>query len=154
MTQIDNSKQARKISYIFSVTIIILMIILGAYYVFDIELTDKELMMPLTTLLGLIIIAYRFGGFENISVEFGDDNLEIKYYRLFPFDRDFNRLVIPVELLGDYKIQKGIGSLFSYLILYQNRAGAMAQYPPIGLSATTSEFRSKLLSGLNNLREP
>jgi len=152
MTQIDNGKQVKKINTVFSGIIIILLMILGAYYVFDIAIVNSDLIMPVWTVLGLLLIAYRFGGFEYISIEFTDDNIDIKYYRLFPFDRTFNRIVIPNDMFGDFKVQKGIGGLFSYLILYQNRGGAMAQYPPIGLSATTHAFRTSMLKSLNDLK--
>ncbi len=150
--QIENRKQVSHINIIFSLIIVAILIVLGTHYISNTSFYSEEMVLPLWVGLIFVLLVYRYGGFEYVSFEFNDDDIDIKYYRLFPFGRKYNRIIIPYELLGDFKIQKGIGTVFSSLILYQNRAGAMAQYPPIGLAATTQDLRAKLLKELNGIK--
>ncbi len=149
---IDNKKQASRFNMIFSLIVIVLLIVLAAHYLMG-TIQDENLIYSLWSGLIIVLLLFRYGGFEYISVDFNDDEIDIKYYRLFPFNRKFNRIVIPDKLLGDFKIQKGIGSLFSALILFQNRSGAMAQYPPIGMAAVNSDMQRKLLEQLKKIHD-
>jgi hypothetical protein len=150
--QIDNRKQSSLINIIFSLIIIATLVVLATHYISDTSFCGEEMVIPLWAVLIGILLTYRYGGFEYVSFDFNDDDIDIKYYRLFPFGRKYNRIIIPNELLGDFKIQKGIGTIFSSLILYQNRGGAMAQYPPVGMAAITKEIRHNLLKELNDIR--
>ncbi len=131
-------------SMIFSLIVIVLLVVLTAHYIMG-AVEDENMIYSLWMLLVVVLLLFRYGGFEYVSVDFSNDEIDIKYYRLFPFNRKFNRIVISDDLLGDFKIQKGIGPLFSAMILFQNRSGAMAQYPPIGMAAVNSDMQRKLL---------
>jgi len=150
--RIDNKKQVAHINIIFSLIIITILLILGSHYLLG-TFTDEDMIFSLWTALIVVVLLFRYGGFEFVMIDFGEDEIDIKYYRIFPFGRKFNRIVIPNELLGYFKIQKGIGPLFSSLILFQNRRGEMAQYPPIGMAAVNNEMQKKLLEQLNKISE-
>jgi hypothetical protein len=147
---IDNKKQVAQINIIFSLIIITILLFLGAHYLLGI-FTDEDMIFSLWTALIVVVFLFRYGGFDFVMIDFGDDEIDIKYYRVFPFGRKFNRIVIPNELLGYFKIQKGAGPLFSSLILFQNRSGEMAQYPPIGMAAVNNDMQKKLLEQLNKV---
>ena len=147
---IDNKKQATSVNVIFSLIIISLFMILGAHYLMG-TIRDENIIYMLWTGLIIVILLFRYGGYEFVMVDFNEDEIDIKYYRIFPVGRKYNRVVIPNDLLGFYKIQKGIGPVFSNLILFQNRAGEMAQYPPIGLAAVNPEMQKKLIEQLNKI---
>jgi len=147
---IDNKKQVTHINMIFSLKIIIVLIILGAHYLTGIVKDDDVVYLLWTVLAGLVVV-FRYGGFEFVMVDFNEDEIDIKYYRIFPFGRKYNRVIIPNEMLGYFKIQKGFGPLFSTLILFQNRSGEMAQYPPIGMAAVNAEMQKALLDQFNKV---
>jgi hypothetical protein len=147
---IDNKRQATQINIIFSLIIITIFVILGAHYLLG-TVTDENMIYSLWSALIVILLLFRYGGFEFVMVDFNEDEIDIKYYRIFPFGRKYNRIVIPNELLGYFKIQKGIGPLFSSLILFQNRNGEMAQYPPVGLAAVSNDMQKKILEQLNKI---
>ncbi len=151
--KIENRKQIRHINIIFPMLIGAITIVLGVELISDTSFYSIEVFLPLWIGLSIVLLVYRYGGFEYVSFDFTDDEIDIKYYRLFPFDRKYNRIVIPNELLGDFKIQKGIGNIFSTLIIYQNRGGAIAQYPPIGMAATSKSMRSKLIKKLKEIKD-
>jgi hypothetical protein len=147
---IDNKKQVTQINIIFSLIIITILVLLGAHYLLG-TVTNEDMIYSLWSALIVVLLLFRYGGFEFVMVDFNEDETDIKYYRIFPFGRKYNRIVIPNELLGYFKIQKGIGHLFSSLILFQNRSVEMAQYPPIGLAAVNSDMQKKLLEQLNKI---
>ena len=150
--QIDNKESISLINIHFSIIIIAILSALIVNYVTDLLTYSNETVYSMWGVLLITVFLYRYGGFEFVSFVFKDDEVDIKFYRLFPFNRKFNRIVIPNEFLGDFKIQKGVGNIFSSLIIYQNRGGAMAQYPPIGMAATSKKMRSKLIKKLHELR--
>ncbi len=147
---IDNKKQATHINVVFSLIIITLFVILGAHYLMG-TVSDENIIYTLWTVLIFVLLLFRYGGYEFVMVDFNDDEIDIKYYRIFPVGRKYNRVVIPNDLLGFYKIQKGIGPVFSSLVLFQNRGGEMAQYPPIGLAAVNPEMQKKLNEQFNKI---
>ncbi len=149
---IDNKESISFVNIHFSIMIITMLTVLVVNYVTDLLMYSDETIYSILGVLIITVFVYRYGGFEYVSFTFNDREVDIKYYRLFPFNRKFNRIVIPNEFLGDYKIQKGIGTIFSYLIIYQNRGGAMAQYPPIGMAATSKSMRNKLIKKLHDLK--
>ena len=150
--QIDNKESIGMVNIHFSIMIIAMLTVLVVNYVTDMLSYSDETVYSIWGVLLITVFVYRYGGFEYVSFTFNDTEVDIKYYRLFPFNRKFNRIVIPNEMLGDFKIQKGIGTIFSTLILYQNRGGAMAQYPPIGMAATSKSMRDKLMKKLHDLK--
>jgi len=150
--QIDNKESISMINIHFSIMIISMLTVLVVNYVTDLLSYSNETVYSIWGVLLITVFVYRYGGFEYVSFTFNDTEVDIKYYRLFPFNRKFNRIVIPNEMLGDFKIQKGIGNIFSTLILFQNRGGAMAQYPPIGMAATSKSMRDKLIKKLHDLK--
>ncbi len=150
--QIDNKESIGMVNIHFSIMIIAMLTVLIVNYVTDLLSYSDETVYSIWGVLLITVFVYRYGGFEYVSFTFNDTEVDIKYYRLFPFNRKFNRIVIQNEILGDFKIHKGIGTIFSTLILYQNRGGAMAQYPPIGMAATSKSMRNKLLKKLHDLK--
>lgn len=150
--QIDNKESISLINIHFSIIIIAILSALIVNYVTDLLSYSNETVYSIWGVLLIVVFFYRYGGFEFVSFDFKDDEVDIKFYRLFPFNRKFNRIVIPNEFLGDFKIHKGVGNIFSSLIIYQNRGGAMAQYPPIGMAATSKKMRNKLIKKLHELR--
>lgn len=148
--QTDNQKQVGNINIYFSLIIIAIIVVFGSHYIFNIYFNER-LILSLWILLILTLLIYRYGGFEYISFEFTDDNIDIKYYRLFPLGRKYNRIVIPNEFLGDFKMNPGYGGLFSSLVLYQNKSGVMAQYPPIGLAALSHEMKDVITKEFNKI---
>ncbi|GEM_PF-4085349 len=150
--QIDNKESISLVNIHFSIMIIAMLTVLAVNYATDLLKYSEETVYSIWGVLLITVFVYRYGGFEYVSFTFNNSEVDIKYYRLFPFNRKFNRIVIPNEMLGDFKIQKGFGSIFSFLIIYQNRGGAMAQYPPIGMAATTRSMRGKLIKKLNEMK--
>jgi hypothetical protein len=150
--RIDNKESIGMVNIHFSIMIISMLTVLVVNYVTELLSYSDETVYSIWGVLLITVFVYRYGGFEYVSFTFNDTEVDIKYYRLFPFNRKFNRIVIPNEMLGDFKIHKGIGVIFSALILYQNRGGAMAQYPPIGIAATSKSMRDKLMKKLNDLK--
>ena len=148
--QINNQKQVGTINIFFSLIIIAIITLFGAHYIFDIYFNER-LIFSLWILLILTLLIYRYGGFEYVSFEFTDDNVDIKYYRLFPLGRKYNRIVIQNEFLGDFKINPGYGGLFSSLVLYQNKVGVMAEYPPIGLAAISHKMKAEIGKEFSNI---
>ncbi len=149
---IDNKESISLVNIHFSIMIIAMLTVLAVNYATDLLKYSEETVYSIWGVLLITVFVYRYGGFEYVSFTFNDSEVDIKYYRLFPFNRKFNRIVIPNEMLGDFKIQKGFGSIFSFLIIYQNRGGAMAQYLPIGMAATTRSMRGKLIKKLNEMK--
>ena len=147
---IDNKKQVAHISIVFTLVIITLFVMLGAHYLMG-SIKNENTVYLLWIGLIIVLFLFRNGGFEFVMADFNVEEIDIKYYRIFPFGRKYNRIVIPNEMLGYYKIQKGVGPLFSNLILFQNKSGEMAQYPPIGMAAVNSEMQKKLIEQFNKI---
>jgi hypothetical protein len=142
--QIDNKKQVGLLSLLFPLSIVALFIALAMFYFSDF-ITSKDVAIGLWIILAIVVILYRFAGFEFVSITFQDNKIDLKYYRLFPAGRKYNRVLIPFDALGKYEIQNGFGGLFSKLILYQKTKGTLAKYPGVGIAALPHRAQKQLM---------
>ncbi len=134
----DNSKRAKKITTILRVIVMLAIVPIGLNYLWF-ETTDKMLEMWMWLFLIFVIVAYYLGGFCYVEVDATEVKLEVKYYNLFPFWREYKRIVIPIERLKYVKVRKGLASLGSGLVICGRIKGRVAMFPTVGLSACTKQ---------------
>lgn len=130
----DNKKRAKEVSTVLRIIVMLAIVPIGVNYLW-IETTDKMIEMVMWLFLIVIIALYYMGGFCYIELEATAAKLDVKYYNLFPFWREYKRIVIPVERIRYVKVRKGLGSFGAGLLICGRIKGRIAMFPTVGLSA-------------------
>lgn len=130
----DNKDKAKKVSTFLRIIVMLAIVPIAVNYLW-IETNNKMIEMALWLFLIVIIVLYYIGGFCYVEVEANELKLDVKYYNLFPFWREYKRIVIPVERIKYVKVRKGIGILGVGLLICGRIKGRLAVFPRVGLSA-------------------
>jgi len=144
----DNKKYSRRVATFFSVTWLVILIIIVFSLFFDFGF-GYMIPIVMVILLALISLLYAIGGFCYIEVEVENSSLCVKYYNLIPFGRKYNMYRIPVKNLIDIKEKKYI--LSSFLYIYEKSKKGAAKYPAVGISAMSNSQRKQLIAYLKSL---
>ncbi len=149
---VTNAKQSSRSLMVFSAS---WMLLICAFAVTFYDLLETPLWLRIGLALSLIVMALGFylGGFHFFRAEIKKEMLEIKYYNLFPAGRKFQTVLIPLKQYHHHEIKRQLGGLFKWIIIYQEMAGGVAKYPPIGLSASGKKVQkalNEMLHGLNS----
>ncbi|TRX70855.1 hypothetical protein [Carboxylicivirga sp. M1479] len=139
----DNKKRAKSISNVLSLVVMLVILAIGLNYLWF-ETTDKAIEVSLWLALVVIIVLYYIGGFCYVEFMGNDSKLEVKYYNLFPFWREYKRIVLPIERLKSMKVRAGLGILGRGLSIYGRISGRLAMFPTVGLSALSKSQLDEL----------
>ncbi|WP_430813246.1 hypothetical protein [Carboxylicivirga sp. RSCT41] len=130
----DNKEKARKVSTFLRILVMLTIVPIAVNYLW-IETNDKMVEMILWLFLIVVVVLYYIGGFCYVEVECNASKLDVKYYNLFPFWREYKRIIIPVERIKYVKVKNGLGILGSGLLICGRIKGRIAVFPRVGLSA-------------------
>ena len=144
----NNKTASGRISTIFSITWLMIAIIIAFSLFFDFGF-GYMIPIVLGVLLILLILFYVIGGFCYIEVEVKNSSLYIKYYNLFPIRRKYEMCQIPLNHLSDIKVKKY--ALSSFLHIYEKTKKGVARYPSIGISAMSISQRKQMITYLKSL---
>ncbi|MBS2210484.1 hypothetical protein KEM09_03680 [Carboxylicivirga mesophila] len=134
----DNKDRAKKVSNVLRIIVMLAIVPIGINYLW-IETTDKMVEMFMWLFLIVIIALYYTGGFCYVEVDASPAKLDVKYYNLFPFWREYKRIVIPVERIKYVKVRKGLGRFGAGLLICGRIKGRLAMFPSVGLSACSQK---------------
>lgn len=138
IVKFNNSNRAKKISTVLRIVVMLAIVPIGLNYLWF-ETADKMLEMWLWLFLIVVVVAYYLGGFYYVEVDATAVRLDVKYYNLFPFWREYKRIIIPIERLKYVKVRKGLGSLGAGLLICGRIKGRVAMFPTVGLSACSQQ---------------
>ncbi|MBR8537559.1 hypothetical protein KDU71_18460 [Carboxylicivirga sediminis] len=134
----DNKGRAKKVSNVLRIIVMLAIVPIGVNYLW-IETTDKMVEMFMWLFLIVIIALYYTGGFCYVEVDVTPAKLDVKYYNLFPFWREYKRIVIPVERIKYVKVRRGLGRFGAGLLICGRIKGRLAMFPSVGLSACSQK---------------
>ncbi|MCT4587961.1 MAG: hypothetical protein N4A71_09080 [Carboxylicivirga sp.] len=134
----NNKEKAKRLSTVLRIIVMLAIVPIGVNYLW-IETTDKMMEMLIWLFLIVIVVLYYIGGFCYVEVEASERLLDVKYYNLFPFWREYKRVVLPAERIKYVKVRKGLGVFGSGLIICGRVKGRIAMFPTIGLSALSKK---------------
>ena len=91
-----------------------------------------------------ISVFFYFGGFCYVEVDLSPARLDVKYYNLFPFWRQYKRILLPADKLKFLKVRGGLGFAGAGLLICGRIKGRLATYPTVGLSACSRKQINEL----------
>ena len=142
---LENKSRALRVSNILKVVVMLAISPVAINYLW-LETQDKMIEMFIWLLPISVIVLYYIGGFCYVEVRGTETQLDVKYYSLFPFWREYKRVVLPLERIKYIKVRNGMAGLGSGLVICARVQGRIAVYPLIGLSACSR-------SQINQLKE-
>ncbi|WP_439184022.1 hypothetical protein [Carboxylicivirga taeanensis] len=134
----NNRTRAKKYSTVLRIIVMLAILPIGLNYLW-IETSDKFVEMAIWLFLIFIIAMYYLSGFCYVEAEATPQKLDVKYYNLFPFWREYKRIVIPVERIKYVKVRGGLGSFGAGLLICGRIKGRIAMFPTVGLSACSKK---------------
>jgi hypothetical protein len=86
-------------------------------------------------------------------IYFNDDTNKIlfRYYSMRPLSQTKRSIEITKESFSKYEIQESLFGIKIKIILYQKVKSGVYKYPPVSITALTSEEKTKLIQSLNRL---
>ncbi len=129
----NNKKTAGRIQLLFTLSIILLSCLLICSI--TIEALEISFIQWGSGILAIfLLIFFIAGGYYYIELSAGEEFIEIKFYNIFPFAREFKMYRIPVSAFIKYEI-KGNRFYKQKLIMYQMSSSQLAKYPPVYIAA-------------------
>lgn len=148
---VNNKKQVKSTGLILGFMLLVVTAALAGYYFLrEQQLIGLEVTLWLS--FALVGVLFRWGGFCYVEVAIENNNLDVKYYNLFPIGRKYERILIPTKRISQAKIAPGIFSIGRRLILTRKSKGQQINYPAVGLAAFNKEQVGKLVKLLNQLK--
>jgi len=147
---VNNRKQVKSTGLILGFMLLVVTAALGGYYF----LREQQLLsLEVTLWLSFVLVAvvFKWGGFCYVEIAIEKNNLDVKYYNLFPIGRKYERILIPTKKISQVKIAPGFFSIGRRLILTRKSKGQQINYPAVGLAALNKEQVGKLEKLLNQL---
>jgi len=147
---VNNKKQVKSTGLVLGFLLLVVTAALGGYYF----LREQQLIgLEVTLWLSFVLVGvlFKWGGFCYVEVAIEKNNLDVKYYDLFPIGRKYERILIPTKKIGQAKIAPGIFSIGRRLIITRKSKGQQINYPAVGLAAYNKEQVDKLAKLLNQL---
>ncbi len=136
--QFNNKKQVGSWSLYLA---LLVLIALGAisvnYLLFDVR--NQILDIALWGFLVLSVVLFYFGGFNYVDLALSAEKVDIKYYNLFPFGRQYNRILVPTDKIKKIKMNRGLGVIGRKLAIEGIIQGRHALFPSVGLAACTKQ---------------
>jgi len=147
---VNNKKQVKSKGLILGFVLMVATAALAGYYFFrEQQFLGLEIFLWLSFVL--VVALFKWGGFCYVEVEIEKNNLDVKYYNLFPIGRKYERILIPTKKISQVKIAPGILSIGRRLILTRKSKGQQINYPAVGLAAFNKGQVDKLVKLLNQL---
>lgn len=151
--KINNQKKATNTSTFFLFAIIITSALLLVAYLGNVAVLLQGV-AGLWIVLVALILMFRFGGYHFMEIEISGHEADIKYYRLFPFGRQYKRIKIKGQQLQTVKIHKGFAGIAANLQIDVSTSKGKARYPFIGLAAVSPSDRKKMEEVLKKIKTP
>ncbi len=134
----NNKKQVSPWGLFLSFLFMVSLGLLGSYYIF-LETRIQTIEVGLWLFFLACSILFYFGGFYYVDMDLSLQKVDVKYYRLFPFGRQYKRILLPVDKIKSIKVGKGLGLIGRRFILSGVVKGKLALYPSVGLAACSSK---------------
>ena len=134
----SNKNRVKPIGLFLSFLMMISVAGLASYYLWFSEL-GKSVEVALWLYFIFVSVFFYFGGYYYVEVEIGAAKVDVKYYNLFPFWRQYKRIMIPLDKLKYVKVRSGFGSFGASLVICGRLKGRIAMYPTVGLNACKRE---------------
>ncbi|GAF03586.1 hypothetical protein [Saccharicrinis fermentans] len=133
----NNKKTASNIQMIFTFLVVLLIAL------FLCSLTVELLTYAwLQWISGIVmigaIVTFMSGGYFYCEMNTSGDDVEVKFYNVFPFGREYKMFRIPIAALVKYEI-KGNRFYRRKLVLFQTSSGQLTRYPPIFIAAFSKQ---------------
>ena len=140
--KLDNTKTGRRIGFVFTVLILffVAMLFVGIS-------SDNNYSLMIQVISGVLVvmmsILFKFGGFDYLLIQKEEDDIEIKFYSVFPYGRKFRMIKINRLQVDKIEITNGFLGLNKSLTIYQKKKDGSAKYPKVCLSALNKDdFKS------------
>lgn len=138
IVKFNNKKQVSPWGLFLSFLFMVSLALLGSYYIF-LETRIQPLEVGLWLFFLASVILFYFGGFCYVDVDLSLQKIDVKYYKLFPFGRQYKRILLPLDKIKSIKIGKGIGPIGRRFIINGVVKGKLALYPSVGLAACSAK---------------
>ncbi len=146
----NNKKTAGRIQLLFTLGIILLSCLLICSITIE-ALEISVIQWGSGILAILLLIFFIAGGYYYIELSAEKEFIEIKFYNIFPFAREFKMYRIPVSSFIKYEI-KGSRFYKQKLIMYQMSSSQLAKYPPVYIAAFSNNDLRNLESFFAKLK--
>lgn len=149
--KLSNQKEASSIGLFYTGAIILTATLLMTAYFGNILLLINYAPF-LWSLLAVLVLLYRFGGYHYMNIEINNREADIKYYRIFLIGRKYKRIKIKGEQLHRIKVNNGFLGIGANLKLDINTTKGRARYPFIGLAAVSVNDRKRIADALHKIK--
>ncbi|MCU4175699.1 hypothetical protein [Carboxylicivirga sp. N1Y90] len=149
--QFNNKKQVSPVGLLLSFIFLSAVVCIGLYYlILDERIQSLEIGAWIYLLLSGLV--FYFGGFCYVEVEASEQRIDVKYYNLFPFGRQYKRILLPVDKIKKIKLAKGIGPIGRRLVISGVVNGRLALFPSVGLGACNAQQIDKLNAYIKSIK--
>lgn len=151
----DNSKTIIGVRLkLFAATIIFLLYIVLAYVARIIKfpflgISDTVWTIILAACYLIVFFLPQYLGYQFIYFSDDDDRIIFRYFNAGLTGGKKNSVEIIKNTFSGYKIESRFFGLIQSITLYQKIGAKIAKYPPIYISALTSDEKSKVIRTLN-----
>lgn len=146
----NNKQSVKKVSTILHILMMLAIVPIGLYYL-SYQGHNKMLEMGIWLVLIVVVVLYYIGGYCYVDVEITKAKVDIKFYNLFPFWREYRRIVLPIEKLKYIKVRSGLGFIGASLLVCGRIKGRLAMFPTVGLSACSQQQINELKKYANEI---
>jgi len=148
----NNKNRVKPIGLLLSFLLMLAVAGLASYYLWFNHL-NKTIEASLWMYFVFISTFFYFGGFCYVEVEISSKTFDVKYYNLFPFWRQYKRILLPLDKVKHIKVRSGLCFVGSGILISGRIKGRLATYPTVGLSACTAKQRKQLKQFALELKE-
>lgn len=151
-TIVNNKSKGRVVGFWFSMSIIAILGVLVALFVFEIE-SSLDIKIGVAVLGVAVVSLFKFGGFDYLIVELKDKTVEVKFYSVFPYGRKFRMIRINEKQISKVEFVNGFLGVGNKMLIYQDKKGQLEKYPNVYLSALSNSEDKALKEFFNSKRE-
>nr|WP_319401443.1 hypothetical protein [uncultured Carboxylicivirga sp.] len=149
-TIFNNKKQVGSRSIWLTLLVLIALGLVAGYYLL-VDNRDTNWEFGLWAFLVVTLLFFYFGGFYYVEANLTAEKIDIKYYNLFPFGRQYKRILVPTDKVKKIKVKNGLGNLGRKLVIEGVIQGRYALFPSVGLSACNKEQIQELRKFIKRL---
>lgn len=142
--KIDNLKRANRHGVFFSLLASLIILLLAAFFFVEALQAEMNYFWVLAILGVVVIYVFWFGGYDYAMMTLTSSNVEIKYYSLIPFGREYRVIRLKTVEIDHVVLKKGFLGIGSSLIIFQKSGKGLAKYPRVGLSAFSLEDKARI----------
>lgn len=145
---IDNQYNAAKYRMFLGITLILIAVSAGYYFLVRPRGMDLYLSILIPAIALIIHLYMTLKNYYFVYFRDTGEELTFRYFRVHPFAGGKKSVFIPTQHFHTFEITKKLGGMQRYLVLYQQTNRGVAKYPGISLTGLSNEHYQKLIDQL------